>query len=163
GGRRRHPHPRHRRRRHRSRGGLEEPRLERPGEIRGMSRALPAPVAQSDRASDFESEGRGFDSLRARCSYLGATALVGLWLVMETSGMGTYIGRWVGGEVLELEGGGRSYIVSKSIRGRRYRFSTRASTLPEARAVYRRFIANPDGFQLVAPPPDPAHGAIELD
>jgi hypothetical protein len=25
-----------------------------------------APVAQSDRASDFESEGRGFDSLRAR-------------------------------------------------------------------------------------------------
>src|SRR5262249_37696006 len=27
-----------------------------------------APVAQLDRASDFESEGRGFNSLRARCS-----------------------------------------------------------------------------------------------
>jgi hypothetical protein len=46
-----------------------------------------------------------------------------------------YVGRWEGGEVLRLEDGTRSYVVSRIIRGRRFRFSTRASTLPEARAV----------------------------
>jgi hypothetical protein len=54
-------------------------------------------------------------------------------------------------------------VVSRRIRGRRFRFSTRASTLQEARAVYRRFIADPDRFRLVAPPPDPSHGPIYLD
>jgi len=89
--------------------------------------------------------------------------LAGLWLVSETE-MGTsYVGRWEGGEVQELEDGSRSYVVSRCIRGRRFRFSTRASTLREAQAVYRRFIADPDGFQLVAPPPDPSRGPIYLD
>jgi hypothetical protein len=74
-----------------------------------------------------------------------------------------YVGRWEGGEVLRLKDGTRSYFVTRIIRGRRFRFSTRARTLPEARAVYRRFIADPDGFQLVAPPADPRHGPIFLD
>ena len=78
--------------------------------------------------------------------------------------MGTsYVGRWEGGEVQELEDGSRSYVVSRRIRGRRFRFSTRASTLQEARAVYRRFIADPDAFELVAPPPDPRRGPVFLD
>lgn len=89
--------------------------------------------------------------------------LAGLWLVSETE-MGTsYVGRWEGGEVQELEDGSRSYVVSRRIRGRRFRFSTRASTLQGARAVYRRFIADPDAFELVAPPPDPTRGPIFLD
>jgi integrase len=89
--------------------------------------------------------------------------LAGLWLVSETE-MGTsYVGRWEGGEVQELEDGSRSYVVSRRIRGRRFRFSTRAATLKEARAIYRRFITDPDNFQLVAPPPDPNKGPIPLN
>jgi len=80
--------------------------------------------------------------------------LAGLWLVSETE-MGTsYVGRWEGGEVQELEDGSRAYVLSRRIRGRRFRFSTRAAILKEARVVYRRFIADPDAFQLVAPPPE---------
>ena len=46
-----------------------------------------------------------------------------------------YVGRWEGGEVLRLKDGTRTYVLSRTIRGRRFRFSTRAKTLPEARAV----------------------------
>jgi hypothetical protein len=74
-----------------------------------------------------------------------------------------YEGRWEGGEVLRLDNGTRSYVVSRTIRGRRFRFSTRARTVQEARAIYRRFIADPDAFQLVAPPVDPRNGPIPLD
>ncbi|HTS82910.1 MAG TPA: tyrosine-type recombinase/integrase [Myxococcaceae bacterium] len=55
------------------------------------------------------------------------------------------------------------YVISVNVRGRRFRQSTRAWTLKEARAIYRRFIVDPDGFRLVAPPPDPAQQPIHLD
>jgi integrase len=68
--------------------------------------------------------------------------------------MARYVGRWEGGEVLKLDDGRRAYVISKNIRGRRFRFSTRADTLQGARAVYRRFISDPDGFRLVGPKPE---------
>jgi integrase len=74
----------------------------------------------------------------------------------------TYLGRWEGGEVLRLEGGRRAYVISKRIHGRRFRVTTRAATLREARVIYRRFIADPDGFRLVERP-DPTRAPVRLD
>ncbi len=76
--------------------------------------------------------------------------------------MATYAGRWEGGEVLRLEDGRRAYVISRRIHGRRFRVTTRASSLKEARAVFRRFIADPDGFQLVEPH-DPTREPIVLN
>jgi integrase len=76
--------------------------------------------------------------------------------------MARYIGRWEGGEVLRLKNGRRAYIINKRIGGRRWRITTRASTLAEARAVFLRFVVNPDTFRLVAPAPEPGRGPVHL-
>ncbi len=47
-----------------------------PFSVRSFNGSLPALVAQLDRASDYGSEGWGFESLRARCKYPGRLAFM---------------------------------------------------------------------------------------
>lgn len=63
------------------------------------------------------------------------------------------IGRWEGGEIRATLDGRRVYHVRKHFGGRRWQFSLATGDVEVALAEYRRWRADPWGYQLAPPPP----------